>query len=109
VLSLQRIARRIASLRAQHGAKAVSPTSQPLRDAVAAYLRLRPLMLTAHDRCLHDSLTLLAFLGAEGWRPNWVIGVTTQPFRAHAWVQAGDLVLSDLHENVRRYTPILVA
>lgn len=81
----------------------------PLVGAVAAYLRLRPLMLTAHDRCLQDSLTLLEFLAAEGWHPNWVIGVATQPFRAHAWVQTGDLVLSDLHENVRRYTPILVA
>jgi len=80
-----------------------------LGGAVAAYLQLRPLILTAHDRCLQDSLTLLDFLAAEGWYPNWVIGVATQPFRAHAWVQTGDLVLSDLHENVRRYTPILVA
>lgn len=81
----------------------------PLGGAVAAYLRLRPLMFTAHDRCLQDSLTLLEFLAAERWYPTWVIGVATQPFRAHAWVQTGDLVLSDLHENVRRYTPILVA
>lgn len=109
LLSLQRIAHRIASHRAQEATPTMRPANHPLRVTVAAYLRLRPLMLTAQDRCLHDSLSLLNFLGAEGWRPNWVIGVTTQPFRAHAWVQAGDLVLSDLHENVRRYTPILVA
>ena len=109
LLSLQRIADRITARRGQQLAKTTGSASHSLRVAVAAYLRLRPLMLTAHDRCLHDSLSLLGFLGAEGWRPNWVIGVTTQPFRAHAWVQAGDLVLSDLHENVRRYTPILVA
>lgn len=109
VSSMQRIAQRIAARRAQEATTAMWSASHPLRVAVAAYLRLRPLMLTAQDRCLHDSLSLLGFLGAEGWRPSWVIGVTTQPFRAHAWVQAGDVVLSDLHENVRRYTPILVA
>ncbi|WP_425259076.1 lasso peptide biosynthesis B2 protein [Rubrivivax sp. RP6-9] len=109
LLSLQRIADRITTRRGQGVAKTTGPASHALRVAVAAYLRLRPLLLTAQDRCLQDSLSLLGFLGAEGWRPNWVIGVTTQPFRAHAWVQAGDLVLSDLHENVRRYTPILVA
>ena len=107
--SLQAIANRIAARRCRAAAAAVQPASHPLCDAVAAYLRLRPLMLTAQDRCLHDSLSLLGFLAAEGWFPHWVIGVTTRPFRAHAWVQAGDLVLSDLHETVRRYTPILVA
>lgn len=109
VLSMQRIAQGIAARRAQESTSVPRSASHPLSVAVAAYLRLRPLLLTAQDRCLHDSLSLLNFLGAEGWHPSWVIGVTTRPFRAHAWVQAGDLVLSDLHENVRRYTPILVA
>lgn len=108
VCSLLSIANRVAARRG----RAVTTgrvNHLPLGGAVAAYLRLRPLMFTAHDRCLQDSLTLLEFLAAEGWYPNWVIGVATQPFRAHAWVQTGVAVLSDLHENVRRYTPILVA
>lgn len=109
LLSLHWIAADITAHRPKSTIPAMRPASRPLRRAVAAYLHLRPLMFTAQDRCLHDSLSLLGFLAAEGWHPNWVIGVTTQPFRAHAWVQAGDLVLSDLHENVRRYTPILVA
>lgn len=106
--SLQSIANRVAARRVR--ADTIWQASHlSLGSAVAAYLQLRPLMFAAHDRCLHDSLILLGFLAAEGWFPNWVIGVATQPFRAHAWVQTGDLVLSDLHENVRRYTPILVA
>lgn len=106
--SLLSIANRVAARRVQR-VTAGRVNHLPMGSAVAAYLQLRPLMFTAHDRCLQDSLTLLDFLAAEGWYPNWVIGVATQPFRAHAWVQTGDLVLSDLHENVRRYTPILVA
>ncbi len=107
--SLQSIAQCVASRRARALTTPIQAASQPLRLAVAAYLRLRPLLFTAHDRCLHDSLNLLGFLAAEGWFPNWVIGVATQPFRAHAWVQSGDLVVGDLHENVRCYTPILTA
>lgn len=107
--SLHTIANRVVAVRSQATAQVVRPTSQHLREAVAAYLRLRPLLLTAQDRCLHDSLSLVGFLAAEGWFPHWVIGVTTQPFAAHAWVQSDSLVLSDLHENVRHYTPILVA
>jgi hypothetical protein len=79
-----------------------------MRDAIATYDRLRPLVLTKHDRCVHDSLTLLGFLASEGLFPHWVIGVKTGPFGAHSWVQSGATVLNDLHENVRRYRPILV-
>lgn len=82
--------------------------SSALRSAVAAYLNLRPLAITAHDKCLHDSLTLIRFLAARRLFPQWVIGVQTNPFAAHSWVQSGHVVLNDLHENVRRFRPILV-
>lgn len=79
-----------------------------LRDAVAAFETLRPLMFTARDRCLYDSLALTRFLAGEGLRSQWVIGVKTQPFAAHSWVQSGAVVLNDLHERVRSFKPILV-
>lgn len=79
-----------------------------LQAAVAAYVRVRPFAFTAHDRCLHDSLTLTRFLAARQMCPQWVIGVMTNPFGAHSWVQSGHTVLNDLHENVRRYHPILI-
>ncbi|WP_422011204.1 lasso peptide biosynthesis B2 protein [Roseateles sp.] len=90
-----------------------TPTSgdevtEPLREAVAAYVRARPFGLTAHDRCLHDSLTLIRFLAARRLFPQWAIGVRTHPFSAHSWVQCGSVVLNDTHENVRRYQPLLV-
>ncbi|MBE0550539.1 MAG: lasso peptide biosynthesis B2 protein [Rubrivivax sp.] len=79
-----------------------------LRDAVAAFEALRPLMFTARDKCLYDSLALACFMASEGLKTQWVIGVKTQPFAAHSWVQAGTVVLNDLHENVRSFKPILV-
>ena len=77
-------------------------------NVVSAYLRLRPLLFTARDRCLHDSLTLVTFLAGERISAHWVIGVRISPFAAHSWVQHDDVVLNDQHERVRAYRPILV-
>jgi hypothetical protein len=85
-----------------------APCQRSLRDAVAAFDALRPLMFTAEDKCLYDSLALTCFLANEGHKTQWVIGVKTQPFAAHSWVQVGPVVLNDLHENVRSFRPILV-
>lgn len=77
------------------------------RRAVAAFIRLRPLLFGAQDACLFDSLALLCFLSYEGLFPTCVIGVHTGPFSAHCWVQHAALVFNDAPEYVRRFTPIL--
>ena len=76
--------------------------------AAASYEKLRPLVFSARDRCLHDSLAFVTFLAANGLSARWVVGVKTRPFGAHAWVQTGDTVLGDQHEYVRAFRPILV-
>lgn len=105
--SLAGIAATLCSMRRGPGQTADEP-SEALRCASSWYLRMRPFVISSQDRCLHDSLTLLHFLATERLYPRWVIGVRTRPFAAHSWVQAEHLVLNDLHENVRAYTPILV-
>ena len=74
---------------------------------VRIFMRLRPYLFTAHDRCLFHALALLNFLAYFGVFPMWVIGVQTQPFAAHSWVQYDDLVLDSTPEEVCYYTPIL--
>jgi hypothetical protein len=105
--SLAGIAEALLSMR--HGRESMDdePT-EALRCASGWYQRMRPFVISSQDQCLHDSLTLLHFLATERLYPRWVIGVRTRPFAAHSWVQAQHLVLNDLHENVRAYTPILV-
>lgn len=105
--SLRSIVDRIASRSSRLDREEKSPQKR-LHDAVAAFDALRPLMFTARDRCLYDSLALTRFLASEGLATQWVIGVKTQPFAAHSWVQAGTVVLNDLYENVRSFKPILV-
>jgi hypothetical protein len=79
-----------------------------LRSLVTAFARLRPLFYTLRAACLLDSLTLLHFLGAEGIHPDWVFGVKTDPFDAHCWIQQGEVLLNDIPDRVRQYSPILV-
>jgi len=102
------IASSVARLRSRNTAGGASANADHLQASVSSYMRLRPFMFTAHDKCLHDSLTLVRFLSREGIFPTWVIGVRTKPFAAHSWVQSGHLVLNDVHEHVRTYAPILV-
>ncbi|MFG6432869.1 lasso peptide biosynthesis B2 protein [Roseateles sp. LYH14W] len=106
--SLATIASNVSQLRPSQIGTAASCPSADLRRAVSSYHRLRPLIMTSQDKCLHDSLTLVRFLATRSLYPRWVIGVRTRPFAAHSWVQAGSTVLNDLHERVRGFTPILV-
>lgn len=79
-----------------------------LRTLVNAFTRLRPLFYTQRSACLLDSLTMVHFLGAEGFHPDWVFGVKTEPFDAHCWLQLGEAVLNDAPDHVRQYSPILI-
>lgn len=108
--SLLSIAQIVAARRARLEAGRIAGPASPnaMRAAVAAYDKMRPLVFTIRDRCLHDSLALVGFMAAEGMFPRWVIGVQTQPFGAHSWVQSGGTVLNDHPDRVRRFRPILV-
>lgn len=110
--SLHSITLRIAARRqklADREAHATRSDLHEVQSVVTTFEKLRPLIFTARDHCLFDSLALVELLASHGHHPQWVLGVRTYPFRAHAWVQLGDLVLNDHHEHVRRFQPILVA
>ncbi|MFG6432123.1 lasso peptide biosynthesis B2 protein [Roseateles sp. LYH14W] len=107
-LHLAEIVVRVERLRSTEPSEPTDLSREQLQGAAHWYLRTRPLVMSSHDECLRDSLIMLRFLSSEGLYPRWVIGVRTRPFGAHSWLQAGSLVLNDLHETVRGYTPILV-
>lgn len=102
------VVRKVRSRKARQGIGTREINLNLAAEAVAVFDRLRPLAFTAQDKCLFDSLVLIEFLARMQIFPTWVIGVRTRPFCAHSWVQAGDVVLNDLHEHVGKYTPILV-
>jgi hypothetical protein len=75
---------------------------------VDVFRRLRTFVFAAEGRCLLHALTLVNFLARCDFYPEWVIGVSTQPWGAHSWVQWGDFLLDTNPEKVCQFTPILV-
>jgi hypothetical protein len=106
---IQSIVEAVRDRKTRHEAKCAPQPADParLRSLVTAFARLRPLFYTLRSACLLDSLTLLHFLSAEGIHPQWVFGVKTEPFDAHCWVQQGEVLLNDVPDRVRQYSPIL--
>ncbi|MEE7561107.1 lasso peptide biosynthesis B2 protein, partial [Xanthomonas sp. Kuri4-2] len=84
-----------------------APAEQRLCAAAAVYRRAR-LYVPVEMRCLLDSLALLRFLRRRQCHARLVFGVALDPFSAHCWVQADDLVLNDTVGNVHAHTPIRV-
>ena len=93
--------------RGQRGATAADGTSK-VTNLTARFFRLRLLFYTARNKCLFDSLVCWEFLRRWGFPSTFVIGVKMKPFGAHAWVQWGDLILTDAPEMVSNYRPLLV-
>lgn len=76
--------------------------------AVAAAFRACARWVRANDRCLPRSLAVANRLVRLGARPDLVIGVKLAPFKAHAWVQWGELLVNERADVTRLFTPILV-
>lgn len=74
----------------------------------AGEFRLARAYAPAENRCLLDSLAMIGFLARRKLRASIVFGVTSEPFSAHCWVQAGDLVLNDTVGHASAHTPIRV-
>jgi hypothetical protein len=83
------------------------PPTPGLLDQVAAFHRWSP-YAPVSGKCLLRAFLLLRCLRRAGHDALWVFGVSTWPFQAHCWLQAGDTVLDDTAERASGYTPILV-
>lgn len=103
-MSLDAIANRVRDRKKRRAPRPAVATPTAL---VEIFKRLRPLLFTAKNRCLYDSLVLLEFLASYDVFPTWVIAVRMGPFSAHSWVQDETIVYNDEVANVSRFTPIL--
>jgi hypothetical protein len=103
------IQRTVCSIRnrKQRGVVSQATDGGALGELVAIFHQLRPFYVRKY-LCLYDSLALVEFLAHYRFYPQWVFGVTAEPFNAHCWVQECHYVLNDTAERVGRYTPIMV-
>ncbi len=104
-----RLSRIIASLesRKQSRRPPTGRSDRKSREIIAAFSAAK-LYRSPAGRCLSRSLALASQLAAHDHASTLVIGIRAEPFAAHCWVQAGDVVLNDTAEEANRYTPILV-
>lgn len=63
-------------------------------------------LLPARQLCVPDSLALARVLWRRGIDADVYFGARLAPFMAHAWVQRGDILLSDTLNTVGEYTPV---
>jgi len=99
----------VAFVRARKGRKGDSKKPLDIGRAhslASVFDRLR-LFYPRSYLCLFDSLALINFLAHFNLYPDWVFGVTAEPFEAHCWVQAGGIVLNDTLARVSAFTPIM--
>jgi hypothetical protein len=93
--------------RKHRGEPAMFPSDvERTRSLIAAFDALR-LFYPRPYLCMFDSLALVDFLARYGLFPEWVFGVTAEPFEAHCWVQEGGTVLNDTLQRVSAFTPIM--
>lgn len=84
-----------------------TPPGPGLLKTVEGFHRWAP-FAPAPGKCLLRSFMLLRLLRRHGHDAHWVFGVRTWPFRAHCWLQRGEVVLDDDLEALVPLTPILV-
>lgn len=96
------------SRRKRHRTRSEAANIDDARTLMHTFLALRPLLYTVSDKCLLDSFVLVDFLAKFGLDSTLVLGVTTNPFGAHCWVQIDHFLLNGTLEAVRRHSPIVV-
>lgn len=104
--SFQLTVESVRKAKSRHNSGAGQPDMERTLSLVSVFDRLR-LYYPRSYLCLFDSLALIHFLARFGVFPDWVFGVTADPFEAHCWVQSGPLVLNDTVERVSAFTPIM--
>lgn len=93
-------------LRSRHQRQWCEPRETDTAAHLAQAYAKRRVLLPARRLCVPDSLALARLLWRRGVAADVYFGVRLNPFMAHAWVQCGDLLLSDRLNTVAEYGPV---
>jgi hypothetical protein len=96
----------VRARKSRNASRGDRPDFERTRSLVSVFERLR-LFYPRSYLCLFDSLALIHFLARFDVYPDWVFGVNADPFEAHCWVQAGNVVLNDTVARVSGFTTIM--
>jgi Transglutaminase-like superfamily len=102
---LERVIDRVKARNQAHRAEVIEAVQ--LQRLITLFATMRPVLFSARDACLFESLALSEFLARHGVYPTWIFGVQARPFAAHCWLQLDGSVLNDTVDHVIGYTPIM--
>ncbi|QYC11449.1 lasso peptide biosynthesis B2 protein [Brevundimonas nasdae] len=85
----------------------IAGSASAIVEEARAFWKLLP-WLPIDGECVQRSAVLAAFLRRRGLKADWVVAVRLWPFRAHCWLQCGDICLNDDYERLAAFTPIYV-
>jgi len=105
--SLEKIIKNLKKRKIRRAFRHTSPDSEDIRELLEIFRSLRPLVFTAKNHCLYDSLSLIEFMARYNYYPTWVFGVKVGPFEAHCWIQEGKILLNDSIDYTTFFTPIM--
>jgi hypothetical protein len=89
--------------RLPHGRRRADPLpAREVADLVARAAAFYPW----RTRCLPRSVAVLLLLRLRGWPARLALGAKRMPFAAHAWVEVGDVVVTD-SQRVRHQYAVL--
>jgi hypothetical protein len=106
-VSLRHALQSVARIKQGHHARFAEGDIHEVHIRVSMFRRARTLLYSSRGRCLVDSLAMMRFLMTHKIYPTLVIGVTGRPFRAHCWLQHGDVVLNDDPAFTGSFVPIV--
>ena len=106
--SLEAIVSKANDRRLKHTNNAYEIDLERAKSCMSLFERIRPFLFGARDQCLFESFVLSNFLAKYGLYPEWVFGVTTDPFAAHCWLQHRRVVFNDYAEHASEFTPIMI-
>ncbi|MCM8731096.1 lasso peptide biosynthesis B2 protein [Hephaestia sp. GCM10023244] len=75
---------------------------------LAQAFRTAGILLKAEGKCLPRTMAFARACRRRGYDVNLVIGVSINPFTAHCWAQAGDVVLNDTIDRTSNFQPIFI-
>jgi hypothetical protein len=96
----------LQAVAAPHGLRRSAPPGPDLLAHVQAFHRWAP-YAPVSGKCLLRSFMLRRLLARAGHDVLWVFGVSTWPFRAHCWLQCGEVALDESVDHLAAFAPIL--
>lgn len=106
IIPLHTICSRVERKRSLNDAESSSDPRQ-LGVELQKFHSIRPFFYTYSDQCLLNALVLIHFLLPKNFQISWVFGIQDMPFKAHCWVQADNVLLSDRFDLTAHFKPIM--